>query len=378
MKPRPTGLPTIGPAAASRAFVRVPSLDGWRACAILLVLVGHTVFAGHAPFENLGYLSMCFDGEFGVRVFFILSGFIITHLLAREADSVGHVSLRNFYVRRALRILPVYLAYLIVLAVLSAIGRYHDTASSWIGAATFTRNYVGLGNSATTHFWTLAIEEQFYLLWPIAFVGARLWRRERLAFGLLGVVLVVCPLIRLSPPAIGGDLGLRLLGARSLTRYADSLAIGCAMALLYRRHAARLESGLSAWSWSSLAAVILFGQWIEFSKHYPAAVLAFAPLAQGVALAVVVLFSTAPSAGPLHRFLNQRGVVRLGVLSYSLYVWHLLFLSHFMGPSWSDLPTHHWTTWWIGVGVVAALSYRFIERPFLGLRGRFAPPFANS
>ena len=85
----------------------------------------------------------------------------------QEAGLTGSISLTRFYIRRALRILPIYVTYLLVLALLTAFGLYHDSPSSWLGALTFTRNMIGQGRSATVQLWSLAVEEQFYLLWPI-------------------------------------------------------------------------------------------------------------------------------------------------------------------------------------------------------------------
>ena len=97
-----------------------------------------------------------------------------------ESDRDGRVSLRAFYTRRALRILPVYVLYLAVIAVLTAVGLYADTATAWIGALTFTRNLIGRTDSLTGHYWSLSIEGQFYFVWPVTVVGLQLWRRPRL------------------------------------------------------------------------------------------------------------------------------------------------------------------------------------------------------
>jgi len=133
--------------------------------------------------QQYGYqLEKAFDGELGVRIFFVLSGFLITHLLLEEASATGTISLKRFYIRRTLRILPIYVTYLLVLGVLTALGLYHDSFSSWIGALTFTRNMIGQGRSATVQLWSLAVEEQFYLLWPMTLYAFSLWRRPR-AFG---------------------------------------------------------------------------------------------------------------------------------------------------------------------------------------------------
>src|SRR5215467_2941447 len=123
---------------------RLPSLDGWRCIAIALVLVSHWPYTRGFPWGERAVQV----GDLGVRMFFVISGFLITYLLLVEADRRGQSSLQAFYVRRALRIFPVYFLYVAVLALLTAIGFYSDARSSWIGTLTFTRDIVGRGKSA--------------------------------------------------------------------------------------------------------------------------------------------------------------------------------------------------------------------------------------
>lgn len=211
---------------------RIASLDGWRAVAILLVLGSHFPYSVGFP-ERLGWTGWIFDGDLGVRIFFVLSGFLISHLLHREAEKNGFIGLKDFFIRRVFRIFPIYFAYLLVLALLQSLGMYSDAASSWLGCLTFSRNIVGRGDSATVHFWSLAVEEQFYMLWPLAFSGLALWRRRGLAALLLVIPLLACPLARAwaHPAEMEGSFVARLFGPRSIVMYADSLAVGCLGAL---------------------------------------------------------------------------------------------------------------------------------------------------
>ena len=167
---------------------RLPSLDGVRAVAIGLVILGH----------ELGYDSRRQVGDFanlGVRCFFVLSGFLITTLLLEEFRENGRVSLRNFYARRTLRIFPAFYFFLFVVFVLMKRGWVAPIgASSWIHAATYTMDYLGFHDRAWDlgHLWSLAVEEQFYLIWPAALV---LLRPRRALWSAFAVILVV-PLIR--------------------------------------------------------------------------------------------------------------------------------------------------------------------------------------
>ena len=208
---------------------RIPSLDGWRALAIMLVLGDHAVYATGFPQESLQWIGKNFHGDLGVRIFFVLSGFLISLLLLREVGRTDRVNLKEFYLRRIFRIFPVYFTYLAVIFVLEIFGIYDESISSWVGSLTYTRNMVGLGNSPTVHLWSLSVEEQFYLAWPLAFAFLKLWKRPAVYLSLLAIPLILCPILRANWIATdpGGDLLNRLFGVRSILMYADSLAIGC-------------------------------------------------------------------------------------------------------------------------------------------------------
>ncbi|MEI6078838.1 MAG: acyltransferase [Verrucomicrobiota bacterium] len=145
---------------------KLPSLDGWRAVSIALVLLLHSSYTSGFP-SKLDRIINGFDaGVLGVRFFFVISGFLITCLLLREHAETSVISLKHFYARRALRILPVYFFYLVVLGFLT---RYSQAPSAWLANLTFTTNFFPTP-FATTHFWSLAVEEQFYFLWPWSLV----------------------------------------------------------------------------------------------------------------------------------------------------------------------------------------------------------------
>ena len=226
---------------------KLPSLDGWRAVAIALVFLSH--FTGTRGFSPPSWWTQVFQGNLGVRMFFVISGLLITYLLLLEADRRGRPSLRSFYTRRVLRIFPVYFLYLGVVFALTAAGLYTDTATAWIGSLTFTRNLIGQPQSLTGHYWSLSVEEQFYVVWPVTIVALRLWERPRLAIGLLLVPVALCPIVRSNIiqvrwPNEWIDRALNLL---STARYADSLAVGCIGAFAYRQYRGRLKPIASQW-----------------------------------------------------------------------------------------------------------------------------------
>ena len=348
---------------------RIPSLDGWRAIAIILVLGSHFVFTSSLPRELTGYLGLFFDGELGVRIFFVLSGFLISLLLLRETERTGTISLKRFYLRRIFRIFPIYFVYLAVLAALTFLGFYADAPSSWLGCLTFTRNMVGRGQSGTIHFWSLAVEEQFYLFWPLLLVSLRLWRHRALYVGLLLVPIVLCPAIRcwFVSDGLGATFSDRILGPRSILIYADSLAIGCLGAwIVFKTPSNRDWKGTYTIAYAASVAVIVGGHLLQ-TYGRGRALGAIIPAVQGWAvLGCIVLGSNERSPG--FGLLNSRGMLKIGILSYSIYVWHFLFLSHFMGPRFAAWPTDDWKIWVLPALAVSALSYHYLELPFMNLR----------
>lgn len=167
------GEPNTAVASTERAGGRITSLDGLRALSIGMVVAGHAaVRRGPAAFG--WWLALLGRPELGVDVFFVLSGYLITRLLLDEERRSGGISLREFYLRRAFRILPALHFYVLVMAILCGAHLVGISAGSFIDALVFTRNYgvFGGGGWWFGHFWSLAVEEQFYLAWP------PLWRLQ--------------------------------------------------------------------------------------------------------------------------------------------------------------------------------------------------------
>ncbi len=206
---------------------RIPSLDGLRAVSIAFVLIAHLVFTAKFPFlsgipdgwfENLGAL--------GVRVFFVISGFLITNLLLSELEAKQTIHLPRFYFRRTLRIFVPYYFFLLVMIILQALGWIRLTSNDFLHAATYTMNYYPEPSWQVGHAWSLSVEEQFYLLWPalLLLVGKRrgLWIAAAFFFA-------IAPAIRLGyfhfwPSLIPYQIGYRFETA------ADAIAIGCLLA----------------------------------------------------------------------------------------------------------------------------------------------------
>jgi peptidoglycan/LPS O-acetylase OafA/YrhL len=290
-----------------------------------------------------------------VRIFFVISGFLITYLLIAEQRQTGAINLPDFYIRRALRIFPAYYLFLTVLGLLYATSLYGDAGSSWLGALTYTRNMVGQGRSATVHLWSLSIEEQFYLLWPATLVIIGLCSRSRLALFILMAIAggaIVARTVDCSGETL---ICLRALNPKFALRYADSLAVGCGGAFLYDKASLILPSLPRP-----LRVGLLYGS-VTAMCTSTALVGPATNTLQAVMILGVVFLSMSEQETLIFRVLNSKPLVYLGMISYSLYLWHVVFLTHYMGNR-IEFPANH-TMWWMYALGLAALSYIYVERP---------------
>ncbi|SRR5579864_4059710 len=328
--------------------MRLPGLDGIRAISISLVLIYHlTASAGLKPWTF---------GAFGVEVFFVISGFLITWLLIGEEAKRGWISLPSFYARRALRILPPAMTYLAVVFILS---RFGVTRFTWVDAGAcvfFVRNLV-TGSNVTAHYWSLSVEEQFYLLWPLLMI---LLGSNRTRLKVSAVLVLIAPLWR--------SINFRFWGSEFVNGWRfdltyDGILMGCCLALLRNddRLSAYLRRGIfqSRWMPSAAIAGVIGSLTIPHAR-------ALAPLF--VALFVNYAVDHSTDWGVV---LNWGPMVWVGKLSYSLYIWQQI-LCYEHGLGWlTRFPQN------LGATVLlASLSYYLIEQPFADLR-KHVPSFPN-
>ncbi|MGK5531687.1 acyltransferase family protein [Streptomyces sp. URMC 129] len=307
-------------------------IEGLRALAVSLVVVSH---AGVRQFEG-GYV--------GVDVFFVISGFLISSLLVRELKATGRMSIRSFYARRALRLLPAST----VVAVATLAGawvflskiRFEEYAGDALASLLYVINfrlasqgtdYLAEGSppSPFQHFWSLAVEEQFYLLWPLVLLGS--WRLTRRRRGLLAVpLLVLC--------AVSFGLSLSVTASSAPWAYFGShtrmweLGVGALLALGASRLARLPAVPAALMTWAGLGCVALSAVWLDAATPFPGyhAVL---PVA-GAAL--VLAGGCTPARFDARLVLARRPVVWVGGLSYGWYLWHWPLL--LIGPQVLDRP----------------------------------------
>jgi peptidoglycan/LPS O-acetylase OafA/YrhL len=341
---------------------RIPSLDGLRALSVLGVLVFHTLQPFRDRFQLPGMGMLMSYGYLGVRVFFAISGYLITSLLLKEKRLTGTVDLKAFYLRRAFRILPAYWTFLLVVFAFTRL----ETRDLLL-CAFFLSDFFSVG-WIVSHSWTLSVEEQFYVFWPLALrtldarkaiiAGAAIWCLTP---------AIRCAWISLSPSLIGifGQL--------------DSLMVGCLLALSEATPAPRLRR-LFAWlsrpSMAFFNAFFLLGLsplLVALLRHRdlsgPVDVLQCS--IESLSIAGVLAWAINHSSSKVGRFLNWSPVARVGVISYSLYLWQQPFLwDALKGKSFLMTVVHLAL-----VFAVAQASFRLIETPFLRLGRRVRKAF---
>lgn len=280
---------------------RLPSLDGWRALSILVVLAAHTKATFDFPKELDVYFKWLFDGDLGVRTFFIISGLLITWLLLNEERLNGCISLKKFYIRRILRIWPVYFAFLFVLLMLQTFGGYGQSLEMWIGNFTFMTNYFG-AKWTNGHLWSLAVEEQFYFLWPIILAAIKSKQKPRQVLLVPFFVAPVSRVITYLQPAT--TPWKTIFCGYSFLNYWDSIAVGCLAALLMFEDKTIIEKIKKL----KLAAPFLVIVPYVLSKAFLLGhfTVSLGPLCQAVGICILILLTLIEQKSVASSFLNSK------------------------------------------------------------------------
>ena len=359
----------VEPSGRGARSLHIPSLDGLRAVSFFIVFIAHSNF--FIPFVS------GIPGGFGVTVFFFLSGFLITTLIRIEFESTGTVSIRDFYLRRALRILPPFYLILLLAAILTLLrflpGRLNPdvvlaqslhVSNYWFIWRGFDGAPVG-----TVPYWSLAVEEHFYLVFPFLYLGLNRWlSRGAQARTLWALCAIVCAW-RCVLVFVFGVTEDRTYMA-SDTRV-DSILFGCALALATNPVLDRQVGTDRLWKWvlfpAGLAVLLLTftyrAPWLRETIRYSL---------QGIALTpIFVAAMTFPKWLPF-RVLNARPVAFVGVLSYTLYLVHqvVLFALFYWLPSTRDTPRAILA--FAIAFAIAVIVHRLVEVPCARIRKRLA------
>ena len=338
------------------------NLDGLRAVAILAVIWHHSL-AGRPTGHRL------LDGGFhGVELFFVISGFLITTLLLREREARGRIHLGRFYARRTLRIFPLYYAMLGLQVLIFALVPGEEAARrAFFGNLplhlTYTSNWA-VNKDPFAFSWSLACEEQFYLVWPAFLVLLR----PRLAAAAMGLFLLTRHGIDLGESH--GVFDREVFAVAAILKVPPTLGLGVLGAfLLHHPRGFAVGRRLLGWRGADLAAVGL----LALAIHRPE--LASLPGAIDLALALVVLsFVVREKAllGPLLRF---RAVAWIGKVSYGTYLMHVLVIGALHRIAYDAMPPGSASRFVAAAALTtaaASLSFRTFEAFFLRFKSRFA------
>jgi len=344
------------PLGAVLSRKHLPALDGLRMIAVLLVILYH------AGLERI-------PSDLGVCVFFVLSGFLITWLLMKEREQTGSIALGPFYLRRAFRLLPAYYAYL---AVAFALHFRHPGARTDIiaPALLYYANYFnathGHPQTPISHTWSLAVEEQFYLLWPLAFLLlSRLSHRAMAAFLAASIALVTAWRTYVFLKLSGGDTAWVY---NAFDCRFDNLAVGCLMAVLSK------ETWFLRFARSTArhAALPLLPVGLLVATHYrefPLYQYTGGVTIDALLIALTILQLIQLSESPAWRWLDHRVPRYLGSISYPIYLWHGFAMSPMKRLGDAPMPVKVLAYSLVAVAL-GMVSYHGIEKPFLRLRAR--------
>ncbi len=342
----------------------IPTLNGWRAFSILYVLAFHGSWlylaaGGLAPNESAWKIMG--TGVLGVYFFFGISGFLITTRLLEEHKKNGTVSLKSFYWRRFFRIIPIVMAFLMVISLLSGLGWVDVPFKSILSSIFFFRNYSSEGDWYTGHFWSLSMEEHYYLIWPGLF--CLFMKMKKPWIPILGILLLV-PLWRsieyrhqiLTPYLPGveykfrSDLFFDYMMWGSFTAYLNTLP--------------RFKAFFQKWTrgWMIFPAILVM--------HY----LCFktVPLhdsMKAIIIQLCILLTVNFPSSAFSKFLEGKWLVLIGLYSYSLYVWQQLFFAPITHRIQGLEMLQSLPASLILLMTTAYVSYNFLETPAIA-KGR--------
>jgi len=343
-------------------------LDGLRAIAVSAVLVHHfgsTYFSAPSPAGAMA----------GVKLFFVLSGFLITSILliardrVRQGNSSRSNAMKTFYVRRVLRIFPLY--YLVVLLSIAIDAGPAREVAWWLLSHTLNFKMAAQGwfVALYSHFWSLNVEEQFYLVWPWVVI----FLPDRWLMPAVIATIAVTPLGKIAYFMSGYTLTSGIGTFISTWACLDSLGMGALVALLRHRGSSLTGSG------GSQMAAALTGLGIFLALPYLGsnAELFAGSTAQALAFAGLILAAATGFKGPMGAALQSRPAVFVGKISYGIYVYHQ-FVPGLLAYLWLTGTGSQMPVGWIGLSasvaatlVLSTVSWFTVEKPLLGLKERF-------
>ncbi len=342
----------------------LPCIDGVRAFSILAVIMFH----GGIPFLSGGFI--------GVDIFFVISGFLITSLLIKEKEKTGRINIMNFFLRRIFRLVPALIVLLLVFNIFSVFALEKD-----IAVENFLDSFIVLFYSADWtramglqrpdwlgHAWSLSVEEQFYIIWPFIFIALLKVSKNYLSIALIVLTMALASFACRVVFTLHGFHPDRLYNG--LDSRADALLIGCLCSLL-------LSSEWYPWVLTKLKSIhVLFyislitlvtsaivSRWTSPRMFY----LGYFIIAMCAAI-IIIKLTISVNNSVIEKALTQPVIVWIGKISYGLYLWHYPIFKIMRFYEYSRVTTFIFGTAF--TFIFSVLSYYFIERPFLLLKGK--------
>ena len=336
---------------------RIPSLDGFRAISILLVLFCHSRLCAGFPAAMTDIAKQC---EVGVTVFFVISGFLITNLLLSENSETGSINIKAFYIRRALRIIPVYGLYVVFILLWQNIEHFGLTASNYFHVFTFTVNFDRQKDWFLGHFWSLSVEEQFYLFWPAFLIIFK--KHLKIVLGALISYSVIVRVVAYKFPAY------ELITLSPFFIYSDAIFVGAFGGIIFFEKPELFTHKIFSRPAAQIAALIIFLLFVYFTEHGKLAIISlpFGRLIISSAILFLIAAYIIPSDKIIFKILNHKAVVHIGILSYSIYVWQEFFFVGQIKDWWRQLPYNM-----LVIYIVSLTSYYLWEKQFLKIKKYF-------
>lgn len=340
------------------------SLDGLRAVSILMVITGHLNRSWGIKWID----QLLAGGNLGVCIFFVISGFLITTLLLKEKVKSGTISLKQFYIRRTFRIFPVAYLYLLVLIPLNYWMGLNTTLIEFITAFLFVKNlpFPGYLYGYTTHYWSLAVEEQFYLIFPVIIK----WSVRRYTLILLSLIVFMIAYRFVTSRVV--LFTYQEWVSSFLTRGLEGILVGSLFSVLMFQNRIPFVF-FKKWNfWLNMLCILAIV--CVYNNLFNTLVFHLIPsfltdTILYVVIAVLILINLPSSDGLFFKILNNKIMIYIGVMSFSLYIWQQIFIvnDHWLPGSpdirWYSIPLNVTLLF-----VVAYLSYKYYEQPLRNWR----------
>ncbi|MEN0056466.1 MAG: acyltransferase [Mucilaginibacter sp.] len=336
-----------------------PSLNGFRGIAIVLVVLFHLHLSDN------GIYSIVFNGHLGVDIFFVLSGFLITSICIKEKETSGGMSLTSFYWRRILRIFPVAYLYILVIVLFNHFCKLGIPPVQFAGAGFYVMNFSYFRSHNFTwllvHYWSLSVEEQFYILFPL------ILKINRKAFTYVIIFLVtilpfLCLLQECYPPL---NKGLFYAFTHYFIKF-QGIAVGCLFSILaFGRFFDTQWITTTKILGNTVALFLVF--YLGFDDFYSIKAV-YLNLLISLLTGYLIVSNLQVSKDIFYKLFNFKAITFVGVISYSIYIWQQLFTA-------SDARMPNWMFWpynIVGLIVVPLISYYFYEKYFLTLKSKYS------